>query len=182
MSKIWFTSDLHLCHDRDFVWEARGFKNITEMNRAIWKNWRDLVSYDDDVYVLGDLMLNDNDTAIALIKTLPGKIHVILGNHDTPARIDLYRSCPNIVEVEYGKPFKYKGYNFFLSHYPTLTANGDDSKPLNRRVINLCGHTHTEDAFLDWDKGLIYHVEVDAHDNKPVLIDDILEQIKGKID
>ena len=29
------------------------------------------------------------------------------------------------------------------------------------------------------DKGIIYHVELDAHDNKPVLLDDALEDIKN---
>ena len=35
MSKIWFTSDLHFCHDRDFIYGPRGFKSVQEMNEAI---------------------------------------------------------------------------------------------------------------------------------------------------
>ena len=48
-------------------------------------------------------------------------------------------------------------------------------------MINLCGHAHTLDRFTDFDKGLIYHCEVDAHDNKPVLLDDIIQEIKTKV-
>jgi calcineurin-like phosphoesterase family protein len=48
-------------------------------------------------------------------------------------------------------------------------------------VINLCGHTHTTDRWSDFDKGLIYHVDVDAHDMKPTLLDDIIEEIKEKV-
>ena len=33
---IYFTSDLHLGHDREFVWEARGFENVREMTKAIF--------------------------------------------------------------------------------------------------------------------------------------------------
>ena len=47
-------------------------------------------------------------------------------------------------------------------------------------MIDLCGHTHTDDRFADFDNGLIYHVELDAHDNRPVRIDQIIEDIKDK--
>lgn len=181
MSKIWLTSDLHLGHDKEFLWGSRGFGSINEHNKKIIENWNELIDWDDEVYVLGDLMLNNNDAGIRIIKNLPGKIHIILGNHDTPARIELYRSCWNIEEVEYGMPLKYNGYNFFLSHYPTITSNWDYDKPLKARVINICGHVHCKDPFYDWDKGLIYHVELDAHQNKPILIDDVINDIKGKI-
>ena len=44
-------------------------------------------------------------------------------------------------------------------------------------VVNLCGHTHTRDRFADADKGWIYHCELDAHDMRPVTIDEILADI-----
>ena len=34
----WFTSDWHFCHDRAFIYEPRGFKNVYEMNETIIKN------------------------------------------------------------------------------------------------------------------------------------------------
>lgn len=182
MGKIYFTSDLHFCHDKEFIWKERGFKNVTEMNEAIISNWNSIVQPGDEVYVLGDLIMNDNETGIKLIKQLKGSIHIILGNHDTATRKALYEDCYNVVSVDYALPFKYRGQNFYLSHYPTLTANGDDEKPLKTRVINLCGHTHTKDKWSDMDKGLIYHVEVDAHDCKPVCIETILEEIKNYIE
>lgn len=181
MGKIFVTSDWHFCHEKDFLFGPRGFKNQFEMNDAIVKNHNELVDADDDVYVLGDCILNDNELGIKLIKSLKGKIHIILGNHDSKARIELYRGCHNVVEICYATPLKYKNYNFYLSHYPTLCGNHDEGKPLERRVISLCGHTHTADKFLDWDKGLIYHVEMDAHDCKPVLLDNIIEDIKEKV-
>ena len=44
MSKVWFTSDSHFCHDRGFVYEPRGFKNIEEMNVAIVERWLSLMT------------------------------------------------------------------------------------------------------------------------------------------
>lgn len=179
MSKVWFVSDWHFAHDKTFVYEPRGFKNIYEMNEAIIKNHNSVVDYDDDVYCLGDCMLMDNETGLKCIKSLKGKIHIIRGNHCTDTRVELYKTCYNVIEViGYATTLKYGGYHFYLSHYPTITSNNDVDKPLKRRVINLCAHTHTQDKFSDMDKGLIYHVELDAHNNYPVLIDDIIEDIK----
>ena len=151
------------------------------MNENIVKNWNAIIQPDDDVYILGDIVLSDTDSGIAALKRLKGKIHIIRGNHDGDARIELYKTCPNVVEVCDAKWLKYKKQMFFLSHYPCLTDNHDDDKPLNRRIVSLCGHTHTQDKWLDWDKGLIYHVEMDAHGCQVVNIEQIINDIKEKI-
>jgi len=57
MSQIWFTSDTHFGHDRDFVWGVRGFKNVDEMNKEIIKRWNSVVAKDDIVYHLGDVII-----------------------------------------------------------------------------------------------------------------------------
>ena len=175
---IYFTSDLHFCHDKDFIYGPRGFKSVGEMNDAIIKNWNSIVTPADTVYVLGDIMLKDNKNGLKCWEKLVGKKCVILGNHDSNPRVDCYRNSPDTEILGYAVPFKYGKYHFYLSHYPSLTANYDQDDPLSMQVINLCGHTHTKDRFSDMDKGLIYHVELDAHDNKPVSIDKILEDIK----
>lgn len=182
MGRIWLSSDLHFCHNRDFVYQPRGFDSVQEMNEAIVKNWNELVSWDDEVYLLGDCMLNDNYEGCKLLNSLAGKIYIITGNHDTATRVQEYVNLrPTILHLGLAHILKYNGYIFYLSHYPTLCGNSDDDKPLKSRVINLCGHVHTKDPFADWDKGLIYHVELDAHDNKPVLLDNIINNIKEKI-
>ena len=182
MSKIWLTSDLHFNHDREFVWGARGYCCVQDMNEAIIEHWNAIVAPEDDVYVLGDLCLGGagmNDENQKLIERLNGRIHIILGNHDTPARIKMYCFCKNVVEApKYADMLSYKGYHFYMSHFPTMTANLDEDKPLKARVINLCGHSHTTERFSDFDKGLIYHVEMDAHESYPINIDDIIEDIK----
>lgn len=49
MGKIFFTSDLHFNHDREFVWGDRGFKIVEEMNEAIVLNWNSVIDEDDTV-------------------------------------------------------------------------------------------------------------------------------------
>lgn len=178
---VWFTSDLHLGHNKSFLYEPRGFKNIQEHDNIIIENWNKIIRPNDKVYVLGDLMLNDNEAGIEKIKQLKGQIYVVRGNHDSEVRINLYNNCNNIIKVIEGQFLRYGKYHFYLSHYPTLCSNFDNEKPLKARMISLCGHSHSQDAFADWDKGLIYHVELDAHNNFPVSIDSIIKDIKNRI-
>ena len=181
MNKIWITSDLHFGHQREFLYEPRGFTSIYDHDEEIIKNWNSVVDVDDDVYILGDIMLNDNEYGIKLFKRLKGKIHIIRGNHDTDARMELYSKCWNVVEICEGKFLKVNKQNYFLSHYPSLTSNFDEDKPLYKKIINLCGHSHYQNKFQDMDKGIIYHCELDAHNCYPVCIDTIIEDIKNYI-
>lgn len=180
MSRIWVTSDLHFSHDKEFLFRPRGFDYVEDMMSDIITGWRNRIAEDDDVYILGDLMLNDTESTIEALKMLTGRLHIIVGNHDTDRRLEIYKNLPNVVEVTMAKRLRYKKFHFWLSHYPTLCGNYDGGEPLYTHVINLCGHTHTFDPFEDWDKGIIYHVELDAHGNRPVLLDNVLEDIKRK--
>ena len=178
MNRIFFTADLHFGHRKEFLWRPRGFNNVQEMNEAIIKNFNEVMDWNDDLFILGDVMLNDNESGIKLLQQIPGHKHIIIGNHDTDTRVLMYENTYNVQVDGYATVFKYGGLHFYLSHYPTLTSNHDYDKPLKARVINLCGHTHTQDRWADWDKGYIYHCELDAHNCYPILIDNIIEDIK----
>lgn len=177
MSEIWFTSDLHFCHNKEFLYGPRGFTNVYDMNEAIIENWNEVVQPEDVVYVLGDLALNDDATALKCIKQLKGTLNIILGNHDTESRIDKYLFTYNVNSVKFADRIKLNGYRFFLCHYPTITSNFDE-KVLKQKTINLCGHSHTKDKYVDMDKGLIYHVELDAHDNRPISLEEVISDLK----
>ena len=71
--QIYVTSDLHFGHDREFIWKARGYNSVDEMNEDYVHKWNITVDNDDDVYVLGDLMLGDKSN-IEFIKRLKGRI------------------------------------------------------------------------------------------------------------
>ena len=177
MANIWFTSDLHLCHDKEFVWKARGFNSVEEMNEAIVERFNSLIHPEDTLYILGDVMLNDNEKAEQYLARINGKKIFIRGNHDTNPRVEIYKKYTN-EEIKWADVIKIKKRNIYLSHYPTLCSNYDMGKSLKTRVINLCGHTHTTNKFIDMKLGLIYHCELDAHNCKPVLIDDIITDIR----
>ena len=125
-------------------------------------------------------MLRDNDYGCHCFNQLKGWKYIIIGNHDTDTRLELYHNLRGVLGISYADVIKYEGYHFYLSHYPTITSNHDYDKPLKNRMLNLCGHTHTNDKFSDWDKGYIYHCELDAHNMRPVEITQIIEDIKNK--
>lgn len=178
---IWLTSDTHFCHDRGFVYEPRGFTNIGDMNEAIVDRWNAVVKPDDIVYHLGDVMLNDNDKGMEYLKKLNGKIHLLRGNHDTNSRISLYAAAPNVVSTgEYATVIKYGKYSFYLSHYPTLTSNLENTASLSQHVINLFGHMHQQGNFYN-DIPFMYHVGMDSHNCTPVNIDQVIEDIKKEV-
>lgn len=173
---IWVTSDLHFCHDREFLYEPRGFADVDEMNAALVRRINEVVDDSDDLWILGDLMLNNTEEGLAYMKLLKGKLHIIFGNHDTDARIEKYKEAlPNATFHGFGARLNYKGYHFFLSHYPTLVYNYDNELPLKKQVINLCGHSHTEHWDADINKGLIFHCEMDTNCCYPWNLDTIIE-------
>lgn len=178
---IWLTSDTHFGHDKDFIYGSRGFRNVAEMDAALIENWNKLVKPEDIIYHLGDLMLGDNQHGLECLRKLNGHINIILGNHDSANREKLYSTeLKDKVDIlGYAAPLKYKGYIFYLSHYPTVTSNNDIDKPLKAKVINLYGHTHQQENFYE-DNITMYHVGVDSHNNAPVSIDTVLADILEK--
>lgn len=147
------------------------------MNRAIIENFNKVVAPEDDLYILGDLMLGGPDRmkdGLNLIKQLKGKLHIVRGNHCTDIRWEAYHGLYNVVELENSIYLNYKKYHFYLSHYPTITSNNDYDKSLKARLLNICGHSHVQNKWEDIDKGYIYHCELDAHNCMPVLLDNII--------
>lgn len=122
-------------------------------------------------------MLNNNEHGIECIKRLNGNLHIIYGNHDSAARQALY----NDLGIVHGwaDVIKYKKIHFYLSHYPTFTGNLE-AESIYQCAINLYGHTHQSYNFYR-DTPFMYHVGMDSHNNTPVLLDDIIEEIKAKV-
>lgn len=127
-------------------------------------------------------MLKDNAHGIACLERLNGTKYFVRGNHDTDTRIEEYKKLYNVIEVVDAKFFNYKNYHFYMTHFPCICSNFDDGKTLKKRTINLCGHSHTTDVFIDWNNynSAIYHCEVDCHDCYPIDIETIITEINTK--
>lgn len=175
MSRIFLTSDTHFCHNRNFIYHSRGFDSVEKMDWAIVENWNKKVSPNDIVYHLGDTMLGDNILGMEYMRQLNGKIYLVRGNHDTDARIKEITDKKIAEVLGYAVPLTYKKKRFFLTHYPTLTSNYDDTP--HKAVRNLHGHTHQKNNFLT-ENPYMYHVGVDSHNCEPVDIEEIIEDMR----
>lgn len=176
---IFFTSDLHFNHDREFIWGPRGFKSIDEMNEGLISNWNETVKKNDIIYVLGDFFLGTDINYIhKTLGRLNGEIHIIYGNHDTPSKIRCYWADPLVNCEGWAHMITHDKRQFYISHFPTLTATlTSDPK---RAIINLFGHTHSKEKFYE-GRPYMYNVAVDAHNNRPVSIDEIVRDIDNEI-
>lgn len=169
-TKVWLMSDLHIGHDRDFVWAKRGFSNVQEHNEKLIENIRTCVEENDEFFILGDLTLGDLDAAAPYLRQIPGHVHVILGNHDTERRIAFYQSLG--WDVQFATRIRWKKYHFYLSHYPTNCANDGEDK-LSLATINIYGHTHQD---WNWrlEEPFSYCVCPEANKNRPYEISNIV--------
>lgn len=88
-------------HNREFIYKPRGFDSVDEMNDTIIANHNNVVKPEDDVYLLGDLLLGGPDNlekGLEMIRSLNGRLHLVRGNHDTDKRWEAYAALPNVVE------------------------------------------------------------------------------------
>ena len=179
---IYVTSDLHFGHNRQFIYGPRGFSSVQENDETIIERWNSVVTPEDEVYILGDLMLNDNAHGIECLKRLNGTKYFVRGNHDTDTRVDLYMDEQEADIAFAGDAcyLRYKGYHFYLSHYPTLTGNLE-KESLKQMTCNLYGHTHQKTNFYE-DRPYMYHVGVDSHDCYPVSLDQVIADMTAKVE
>lgn len=179
---IWFTSDWHVGHNKDFLYGKRGYCSIEEHDSAIIKNCNELVEPEDELWILGDLALGaDESEWYRVYNSINCKnIHFIIGNHDTNKRIEKYVREYYFILEGYSTMMKYsKTKRFYISHYPSFTDNFDDSMR-NTHTINLYGHTHQVTNFFN-DNPYMYHVGLDSHKMYPVSIEQIIKDIEKKV-
>ncbi|MGI6177498.1 MAG: metallophosphoesterase family protein [Eubacterium sp.] len=176
--KIWLISDTHFNHDKDFIVAKRGYPSVAEMNEDIIRKWKAAISPEDEVYHLGDVFLGDDTEGMQILNSLPGRIHIIIGNHDNKNRISLFENAENVVSVKPIDWLEWEGSDVLLCHYPTPNNEQDELIRHSRKMpkYTLYGHTHQTVSFLeDFPAGL--NVGVDAHHCAPILFDDAMKEL-----
>lgn len=187
--KIWFTSDTHIGHKNVIKFSNRPYENIKEMFNDFVNKWNSVVSDNDYVFHLGDVVWNHsrNETYKAL-KELKGIKFIIPGNHD---KIEQFEYCLKNLDnfhvlsdftVLYIRKFYEdspdKPLELFLSHCPMMTW-----PHRNNNAINLFGHIHSgpkTKADVDQDLPLFsyqYDCGVDNNNYTPIEIRDILQKL-----
>jgi calcineurin-like phosphoesterase family protein len=81
--RIFFTSDLHLGHERIIELCGRPYGSVGEMNMGIVENINATVSSRHSLVILGDVLLGKIEESLKLLKEIRAKRVLILpGNHD----------------------------------------------------------------------------------------------------
>ncbi len=82
-NNIYFCSDLHLFHDKTFIFEPRGFKSEIE-NRNMAVSFLQSLKQNDVLICLGDMALSAPvDELEKIMKAVKAKVYYIYGNHES---------------------------------------------------------------------------------------------------
>lgn len=179
-SHIYFASDFHIDHMKDFVWRPRGFKD--------WKSHTDFIlaalknlQKDDLLIYLGDFALNTSDERIAkVLNEIPCDTYMCYGNHNSgikaayqKAKTELMESSGFFLSCDFyplsisqnvimaGDHFlvSIDGRKFYCNHFASKTWDG-----MHHGWSHLHGHSHggLEGSQPDeYDDGKILDVGVD---------------------
>lgn len=186
---LWFTSDLHLFHNKILIYDNRPFETIEEMHSVIVERWNSVVKPNDIVFFLGDLAFvksNQHEDLKKLLNLLNGEIHFVMGNHDEYKFIkslNRFASINDLAEISVNYKDdndKHAKIQFVCMHYPIYSWNKS-----HHGVMHLHGHTHGnlhhgEDASYYVNRRS-YDVGCMLHDFYPVnflAVKGVLEKIK----
>ena len=152
------TSDPHLFHP--LLATLRGFESPADFNEMWADHWAQTVTKRDNVWILGDLTGGGHVAeALNLLARLPGRKHLILGNHcpahpmqrDSHNKIGAY--FPTFTSVQTIARKTIGGMPTLLSHFPYAgSANDHDPEREDRfnqwrapdlGVTLIHGHTHS---------------------------------------
>jgi len=158
---IYFTGDTHFNDPRVLRIDRRPFSNVAEHDAALIANWNAVVTADDDVWHLGDVVRGDQPAVDHLLTQLKGRKHLIIGNNDPVETTTAagWASVQHYAELRLGE------HHLILCHYPFRTWN-----KMSRKSINLHGHSHGRLKPMPRQ----FDVGVDPQNLRPVPVDVVL--------
>ena len=136
--KEFITSDLHFGHKNIIKYENRPYKDITEMDCDLIKQWNKQVNKEDVVYILGDFSFYDGVGTNNILKMLNGKKILITGNHDAKFLKDKNFNRSLFEEIVDRKSIKKNKTKIYMSHFPMADWNNRE-----QGSIHFYGHLHT---------------------------------------
>lgn len=179
----WFTSDLHFSHKNIIEYCDRPFDTVEEMNRQLVERFNEVVTREDELWVLGDVALGKLDESLGWIAKLNGRKHLVVGNHDKcfinphgkpgkqSAARRAYQTYQNagFATIQTYAELWLGSEKVALSHFPYSGDHTEEdryawARPKDEGLWLLCGHVH--EAWLQ--RGKQINVGVDVWDWRPV--------------
>lgn len=176
--KNYYISDMHFGHANILKHSHRPFATAAEMDEAMIRNWNNIVTNQDTVYILGDICMGNDEMVVSYLKQLAGNKVLIAGNHDR--NLDDFQNsklAKYITKAAYYMEIKDtlngRIQKVVLSHYPMAEWNG-----FYHGAIHLYGHVHNNvgnDAYKIMAKiPNAYNVGVDILDFTPRTLDEVI--------
>ncbi|MBY6203185.1 metallophosphoesterase [Maritalea mobilis] len=131
-----YTADLHIGHARIIEFCKRPFASTKEMDSAVLRAMQEGMTPGEDLWIIGDFAFVRSDEAgrvETMLASIPGRKHLVRGNHDKPwmAKLPGWASVHDLVEIRDG------GSRLTLCHYPMITFPG-----ALHGALQLFGHVH----------------------------------------
>jgi len=130
---IYFTSDTHFGDSRVLRIDRRPFASVAEHDAALVRYWNEVVSPEDEVWHLGDFARGGAVEIDALLSSLNGAKHLVIGNNDGSAAT----AAEGWASVQHYAELAVSGQLLILCHYPFRTWN-----QMGKKSLNLHGHSH----------------------------------------
>jgi calcineurin-like phosphoesterase family protein len=177
---LYFTADTHFNHANIIKNNKRPFSNVEQMNNILIQNWNSCVSEDDEIYILGDFMLNNGTGKDAnnILRRLNGKKYLIKGNHDENYLKDEDFDEGNFLWIDNYHAFFHNKIKIILFHYPILEWDKYSSD-----AVHLFGHVHNYSKYPEQQKRVnivgkrAINVGVDVNNFRPISIEKILKMV-----
>lgn len=193
-NRVYFTSDTHFNHAKNFIFEARGYKSVQEHNDALIEKINETVRREDTLIHLGDFCLN---ITMPEFETILGRINCqniayIWGNHNSCIRrmyeetlaadyqrknIEVYPyAIGKLTYLGYYKELIVNGRMIVIHHYPHQIFN-----QMQKGAWQLSGHSHYTNPTtqIDSSDNKILDVGWDGH-GKPLSFDEICRIMNNK--
>lgn len=175
---IFFISDTHFCSDNIIKYCGRPFKDAADMNEKLIQNWNSVVGEDDLVYHLGDFVMHQSENIPPIVERLNGRIVLVRGNHDTRAKLEVFRHYPDKIDVRDIAYVPFKGIFLVACHMPmTNPAFLDMVNTDNSEVVPVHGHVHDKVPFFTQEFHS-FNVSADVINFTPVPIQTIYKTVK----
>lgn len=177
---VYFTSDTHFGHNKEFLYGKRGFKNVMEHDGAIIERWNRVVGKGDTVIHCGDVMFGEGgaERLLSILKVLNfKKLWLLPGNHHAGYKqllrlvsqdgTYLLEDGDELKEIELVPNYMEFVVNrqpMVVCHYPIASWNG-----MGKGVWCISGHCH----------GSFHGSQKDAQEGK--ILDLGIEVVEGPI-
>lgn len=188
----WLTADPHFGHK--LVAQDRGFDTVEGHDWSIINTFQKAFRKDDDIWWLGDMAFDGwKDRVESALSMLPGRHHLILGNHDRAhpfnSRAQDYQAtyfALGFTSVSLFARVSYGGKGAFLSHFPyaedwlghRLAGQNrfDEWRLRDEGRLLFHGHTHGREVTTTSPTGTTQvHIGLDAWGMRPVSIAEAFE-------